>query len=94
MKFKDLLDVLDSDEQLRVTVTNEWGDKVYYGALEQFREEPIFLDLIVKADRVYTRIVEDDEHFDICSNRKALTTEIDVTLYDYEHKIIYFEDDE
>jgi hypothetical protein len=90
MKFKDLLEVLDSDEQLTVTVTNEWGDGVYDGTVEEFREEKLLLDL--RVCRIFTRIIKDDEHFDIRSNRKALTTEIEVTLYDDEQKIIYPED--
>lgn len=90
MKFKDLLKVLDSDEQLTVTVTNEWGDKVCDGTVEEFKEEKLLQDLEV--DRMYTRIIKDDEHFDIRCNRKALTTEIDVTLFDDEQKVIYYED--
>jgi hypothetical protein len=90
MKFKELLEVLESDEQLTVTVTNEWGDGVYDGTVEEFREEKLLLDL--RVCRIFTRIIKDDEHFDIRSNRKALTTEIEVTLYDDEQKIIYPED--
>jgi hypothetical protein len=90
MKFKDLLEVLDSDEQLTVTVTNEWGDGVYDGTVEEFREEKLLLDL--RVCRIFTRIIKDDEHFDIRSNRKALTTEIEVTLFDEEQTIIYPED--
>jgi hypothetical protein len=90
MKFKELLEVLESDEQLTVTVTNEWGDGVYKGTVEEFREEKLLLDL--RVCRIFTRIIKDDEHFDIRSNRKALTTEIEVTLYDDEQKIIYPED--
>jgi hypothetical protein len=90
MKFKELLEVLESDEQLFITVTNEWGDGVYDGTVEEFREEKLLLDL--RVCRIFTRIIKDDEHFDIRSNRKALTTEIEVTLYDDEQKIIYPED--
>lgn len=92
MKFKDLLEVLESDEQLFITVTN--GDEFYNydGTVEEFREEKLLLDLRVRADRVYTRIIEDEEHSDVCGNKVALTTEIDVTLYDDEHKIIFPED--
>lgn len=89
MKFKDLLEVLESDEQLFITVTN--GDEFYGydGTVEEFREEELLLDLRVGADRVYTRIIEDEG---VCGNKVALTTEIDVTLYDDEHKIIFPED--
>lgn len=91
MKFKDLLKVLDSDEQLTVTVTNEWGDKVCDGTVEEFKEEKLLQDLEV--DRMYTRIIKDDEHFDVRYNRVALTTDIEVTLFDDEQKVIYYEDD-
>lgn len=39
MKFKDLLEVLESDEKLHVTVTNEWGDECHEGTVEHFRED-------------------------------------------------------
>ena len=42
MKFEDLLDVLESDEQLRVTVT---GDGVYKGTVEHFKEEELLTKL-------------------------------------------------
>lgn len=90
MQFIDLLDVLDSDEQLSVTVANEWGDGAYEGTVEKLREEELLLDL--RVEQVYTRIIEDDKHSDIDANRIALTTEIEVTLYDEEQKIIYPED--
>lgn len=90
MQFKDLLDVLDSDEQLVVTVTNEWGDGLYEGTVEHFKEDELMS--ILRVCRVYTRIIEDKELSDVCPNKIALTTEIEVTLYDDEHKIIYPED--
>lgn len=90
MQFKDLLDVLESDEKLFVIVTNEWGDGGYEGTVEKLREEELLLDL--RVEQVYTRIIEDDKHSDIDANRIALTTEIEVTLYDEEQKIIYPED--
>lgn len=92
MKFIDLLDVLDRDEQLAITVTNEYGDEYYYGTVKDFKEKDLLL--ILRVCRIFTRIIKDDEHFDIRSNRKALTTEIDVTLFDEEQTIIYPEDDE
>lgn len=92
MKFIDLLDVLESDELLRVTVTNEWDDEVYEGTVEHFRKDELMANLRVITDRVYTRIIEDEKHSDVDANRVALTTEIDVTLYDDEQKIIFPED--
>lgn len=90
MQFIDLLDVLDSGEQLKVTVT---GYGVYKGSVEHFKEEEKLLqDLEVYG--MYTRIIEDYEHSDVCYNRAILITEIEVTLYDEEQKIIYPEDDE
>ena len=94
MQFKDLLEVLESDEKLVITVANEWGDGLYEGTVEELRQEEVLLDLRVMADRVYTRIIDDKEHFDVRSNRTALTTEIDVTLFDAENKIIFPEDEE
>jgi hypothetical protein len=90
--FIDLLDILDSDEQLIVTVTNEWGYEVYEGTVDHFREEELLTTL--RVCRIFTHIIDDHEHFDARYNRVALTTEIDVTLYDDEHKIIDLEDDE
>ena len=84
MKFKDLLEVLDSDEQLTVIVTNEWGDEYNYGTVKDFKEEDLLL--ILRVCRVFTRVVE---HYDVSPKRVALTTQIKVTLYDDEHKIIY-----
>lgn len=92
MQFKDLLEVLESDEKLVITVANEWGDGLYEGTVEELRQEEVLLDLRVMADRVYTRIIEDKEHSDVRDNKVALTTEIEVTLYDDEQKIIYPED--
>ena len=94
MQFKDLLEVLESDEQLLITVTNEFGDEVFNGTVEHFREDELFSNLRVRADRVYTRIIEDDKHSDVDANRVALTTQIEVTLYDDEHKIIFPDDEE
>lgn len=90
MQFIDLLDVLDSDEQLSVIVTNEWGDRWYKGTVDHFREEELLLTS--RVCRVYTRTIEDKKRSDVRANRVALTTEIDVTLYDDEQKIIYPED--
>lgn len=92
MQFKDLLEVLESGEKLVITVANEWGDGLYEGTVEEFREEKLLLDLRVMADSVYTRIIDDKEHSDVRDNKVALTTEIEVTLYDDEQKIIYPED--
>lgn len=87
MQFIDLLDVLDSDEQLSVTVTNELGDGVYKGTVEYFKEEELLHTL--RVDRVYTCIIEDEKHSDVCANRVALIIQTNVTLYDDEHEIIY-----
>ena len=94
MKFQDLLDVLESDEKLVITVANEWGDGLYEGTVKELRQEEVLLDLRVMADSVYTRLIEDKEHSDVRDNKVALTTEIEVTLYDDEQTIIYPEDDE
>jgi hypothetical protein len=83
MKFIDLLDVLESDEQLRVTVT---GVGVYKGTVEHFKEEELLSNL--RVDRIFTRIIEDYEHSDVRYNRATLITDIEVTLYDEEEKII------
>lgn len=85
MQFKDLLDVLENDEQLRVTVT---GYRVYKGTVEHFKEEEELLTNL-RVEQVYTRIIEDDKHSDVDANRIALTTEIEVTLYDDENKIVF-----
>lgn len=87
MKFKDLLEVLESDEQLRVTVT---GVGVYKGTVEHFKEEELFSNL--KVNRIFTHIIEDYEHSDVCYNRATLISEIEVTLFDEEQTIIYPED--
>jgi hypothetical protein len=93
MKFIDLLDVLDSDEQFSVIVTNEWGDGFYEGTVEHFREEELLLNL--RVDRIFTRIIEDYEQSDYYPNRVLIyKDEIEVTLFDEEHKIIYRKDDE
>lgn len=89
MQFKDLLEVLESDEKLVITVANEWGDGLYEGTVEELRQEEVLLDLRVMADRVYTRIIEDEKHSDVCANRVALIIQTNVTLYDDEHEIIY-----
>jgi hypothetical protein len=90
MKFKELLEVLDSDEQLTVTVTNEWGDGVYKGSVEHFKEEELLSNL--KVNRIFTHIIEDYDHSDVCYNRATLISEIEVTLFDEEQTIIYPED--
>lgn len=87
MKFKDLLDVLESNEKLFVNVTNEWGDGFYDGTVGYFREEELLHTL--RVDRVYTCIIEDEKHSDVCANRVALIIQTNVTLYDDEHEIIY-----
>lgn len=76
MKFKDLLDVLESDEQLRVTVT---GYEVYKGSVEHFKEEELLTNL--RVDRIFTHIIEDYDHSDVCYNRATFITEIEVILY-------------
>lgn len=88
MKFGDLLDVLESDEKLFVNVTNEWGDGFYDGTVGHFREEEELLHTL-RVDRVYTCIIEDEKHSDVCANRVALIIQTNVTLYDDEHEIIY-----
>lgn len=87
MKFIDLLDVLESDEKLFVNVTNEWGDEFYDGTVGHFREEELLHTL--RVDTVYTCIIEDEKHSDVCANRVALIIQTNVTLYDDEHEIIY-----
>lgn len=87
MQFIDLLDVLDSDEKLFVNVTNEWGDGFYDGTVDHFREEELLQNL--RVDRVYTCIIEDEKHSDVCANRVALIIQTNVTLYDDKHEIIY-----
>ena len=87
MQFKDLLDVLESDEKLFVNVTNECGDGFYDGTVGNFREEELLHTL--RVDRVYTCIIEDEKHSDVCANRVALIIQTNVTLYDDEHEIIY-----
>ena len=87
MQFIDLLDVLESDEKLFVNVTNELGDGFYDGTVGHFREEELLLTL--RVDRVYTCIIEDEKHSDVCANRVALIIQTNVTLYDDEHEIIY-----
>ena len=63
MQFKDLLDVLESDEKLVITVANEWGDGLYEGTVKELRQEEVLLDLRVMADSVYTRLIEDKEAY-------------------------------
>lgn len=87
MQFKDLLEVLDSNEKLFVTVTNEWGDGFYEDDVDNFRENVLMSNL--RVELVYTRIIDDKEHFGFRLNRTALTTEIEVTLYDDENKIVF-----
>lgn len=87
MKFGDLLDVLESDENLFVNVTNECGDGFYDGTVGHFREEELLHTL--RVDRVYTCIIEDEKHSDVCANRVALIIQTNVTLYDDKHEIIY-----
>lgn len=87
MQFGDLLDVLESDEKLFVNVTNEWGDEFYDGTVGHFREEELLHTL--RVDTVYTCIIEDEKHSDVCANRVALIIQTNVTLYDDKHEIIY-----
>lgn len=77
MQFKDLLDVLENDEQLRVTVT---GYGVYKGSVEHFKDEELLSNL--RVDRIFTHIIEDFEHSDVCYNRATLISEIEVILKD------------
>lgn len=77
MQFKDLLDVLENDEQLKVTVT---GYGVYKGTVEHFKEEELLSNL--RVDRIFTHIIEDYEHSDVCYNRATLITVIEVILKD------------
>lgn len=79
MQFKDLLDVLESDEQLVVTVT---GHRVYKGSVEHFKEEELLTNL--KVNRIFTHIIKDYEHSDDCYNRATFITEIEVILYNEE----------
>lgn len=79
MKFIDLLDVLDNDELLVVTVT---GHRVYKGSVEHFKEEELLTNL--RVDRIFTHIIKDYEHSDDCYNRATVISEIEVILYDEE----------
>lgn len=79
MQFIDLLDVLESDEQLVVTVT---GHRVYKGSVEHFKEEELLSNL--RVNRIFTHIIEDYEHSEGCYNRATFITEIEVILYDEE----------
>lgn len=88
MQFIDLLDVLDNDELLVVTVT---GYRVYKGSVEHFKEEEELLTNL-RVDRIFTHIIKDYEHSDVCYNRATLITEIEVTLYDEEQTIIFPEE--
>ena len=76
MKFIDLLDVLESDEQLKVTVT---GYRVYKGSVEHFKEEELLSNL--RVDRIFTHIIEDYDNSDVCYNRATFISEIEVILY-------------
>lgn len=90
MQFKDLLDVLDDDEQLAITVTNEYGEEYYYGTVKDFKdfkEEDLLL--ILRVCIVFTRVIDG-----FYCNKKTFGTEIEVTLCDDEHKIIFPEDEE
>lgn len=80
MQFKDLLDVLESDEQLSVTVT---GYRVYKGSVEHFKEEELLSNL--RVNRIFTHIIEDYEHSDVCYNRATFISDIEVILYNDEH---------
>lgn len=79
MQFKDLLDVLDNDELLVVTVT---GYRVYKGSVEHFKEEELLSKL--RVNRIFTHIIKDYEHSDDCYNRATFITEIEVILYNEE----------
>lgn len=80
MKFIDLLDVLDNDELLVVTVT---GHRVYKGSVEHFKEEEELLSNL-RVNRIFTHIIEDYDHSDGCYNRATFITEIEVILYNEE----------
>lgn len=75
MKFIDLLDVLERDELLKVTVT---GYGVYKGSVEHFKEEGPFSNL--RVDRIFTHIIEDYDLTDVCCNRATLISVIEVVL--------------
>lgn len=83
MKFEDLLDVLESDAQLSVIVTNEWGDRFYDGTVEKLREEELLLGL--RVEHTYANIEKSDYYPD----KVSFFPKYYVTLFDDEHKIIY-----
>lgn len=91
MKFIDLLDVLESNAQLSVLVTNEWGDRVYDGTVGHFWEEKGLLTNL-KVCRVYTLPVMKEVQSEFYPKPLSFIIKIYVTLYDDEHKIIFPED--
>lgn len=87
MKFIDLLDVLESDAQLSVIVTNEWGDRFYEGTVEKLREEELLLDL--RVELVRADLIGNIEKSDYYPDKVSFFPKNYVTLFDDEHKIIY-----
>lgn len=51
MIFQDLLDVLDNNMQLEVTVLNDLGDEVYEDKVENLKKEELLQELEVQ--RIY-----------------------------------------
>lgn len=48
MDFQDLLEVLDNNLQLEVTVLNDLGDEVYEDKVENLKEEELLQELEVQ----------------------------------------------
>lgn len=56
MQFKDLLDILNNNEQLKVVVINDYGEREYYRSVKEFKE---FVEvLVLKVHKIFTRVIE------------------------------------
>jgi hypothetical protein len=86
MKFKELLDILIADENLCVEVGNDEDYGTFEGKVSKFAEDERFHDLGVLD--LKSVIVRDHEDGRIDDNIMSVTTELWISLYDPECKVL------
>lgn len=92
MKFSELLECFITDENLILDVQNDQDYGTFSGSVMEFRKDEPFQDLEVMDIR--TVIVNDVTDSRINDNVFSVKTEIWVSLYDPEWKVLEPQDDD
>lgn len=91
MKFKELLKILPDEERITINIDNANGYTYYCyfsGIVRTLKESQKELLLDFDVNWIWSQAVRDEERTDYTDNTIVFTTEVKVTLFNKEHKII------